>query len=100
VLSNDEQHLSMSPSRRRSAAGSDGQDSWTSTPMSPVEYRYEEVLSGTAPQLDQDHLERYLDEESLLEHLAICKDFLVFLSPQEIEEKKYRAMLTSNQYCG
>lgn len=57
-------------------------------------------MAKVAPQDDLQcaRLERHLKEESLLEYMAICEDFLVFLDPMEVEERKYKVMLTNEQY--
>lgn len=64
------------------------------------QFSYEQLVAKVVPQdgLQLSRLERHLQEDSLLEHMAICEDFLVFLDPAEIEERKYKIMLTEEQY--
>lgn len=64
------------------------------------QFSYEQLMTKAVSQndLQLSRLERHLNEESLLEYMAICEDFLVFLEPVEIEERKYKAMLTNEQY--
>lgn len=61
---------------------------------------YEELMSGRVPlaQLAVDSLEWHLREEDLLEHLSICRDFLPFLDPGQLYDRKYRCCLTAEQY--
>lgn len=63
-------------------------------------YTYDILISDLLPldQLRIERLERYLDEDSLLEHLGVCVEFLPLIGRAELEERKYRAMLTGEQY--
>lgn len=54
-------------------------------------------------EIDVDHLERHLTEESLLEDLSISMDLLDEMDPAVIEEKKYVHLITRSQFlfhCG
>lgn len=64
------------------------------------QFSYEQLMTKVVSRSDLhlSRLERHLEEESLLEYMAICEDFLVFLDPTEVEERKYKVMLTSEQY--
>lgn len=76
----------------------------TASPSQPIigpRMSFEALTSNDAikeQNVDINRLEEYLDEESLLENLAICHDFLVFMEPGELDDRKYRAMLTGPQF--
>lgn len=63
-------------------------------------YSYGKLFEGeiAESELCLDHLEWHLDEEDLLEHLSICRDFLSQLDTGELFDRKYRASLTPEQY--
>lgn len=61
---------------------------------------YDELASGrtSIPPEMLDHLEMYLGESDLMEHLSICRDFLAHLEPGDLYDRKYRAGLTREQF--
>lgn len=50
------------------------------------------------PMVDKHHLERYLDEEDCIQHLGIPRDWLAFLPPADLADRKWRASLSAFHY--
>lgn len=61
---------------------------------------YDELIGGriSIPTEMLDHLEMYLGDSDLMEHLFICSDFLAHLDPGDLYDRKYRAGLTREQF--
>lgn len=64
------------------------------------QYSYMELMSGQVPkgELSLEHLEWHLTEEDVLERLSICREFLMYLHPGDLYDRKYKAGLTKQQY--
>jgi hypothetical protein len=63
-------------------------------------YSYQELMEGVAPieELVLEHLEWHLTDDDLLDRLAICRDFLEDLDYGDLNDRKYRASLTREQF--
>lgn len=63
-------------------------------------YTYDELMDGSIPinGLMLNFLEWHLKDDDLLERLYICRDFLFDLESGDLYDRKYRAMLTPEQY--
>lgn len=63
-------------------------------------YSYMDIMDGSIPvqNLSAGFLEWHLEEEDLLEYLSVCREFLNKLDPADLHDRKYRALLTLEQY--
>lgn len=62
------------------------------------QYTYSELMAAPAGELQLELLEWHLTDEDLLDRMAICREFLGDLDRGDLNDRKYRASLTREQY--